>query len=123
MSEKTLFEQISGLTKETLDYLNIRLKLAKIEGVEKSVLLFTFIIKIVILLIVGCTIGLFLSLAIALYLGKLWNNMHYGFLVISAFYVILGLLIYTNREKLITAPILRFMVRKIFNIKNKEDHE
>jgi hypothetical protein len=67
-------------------------------------------------LIVGVlfTLALFLvSIAGAIYLSRQLNSDYLGFVYVAGFYLLLGVLMYVSRKKLIKLPVINFLLRKI----------
>jgi len=105
------FFQIDKLIDSVNHYFETKLDLFKIEAKEE---LISFASKFIYWLIIGI-IGLFfilmISVSLGLYLGSILGNTFYGFLIISAFYFLLFLLLFLFREQL-------HLVDKIENLLN-----
>jgi hypothetical protein len=68
--------------------------------------------RIVILSIVTMVVML-LNIGLALWLGELLGKTYYGFLVLSAFYSLLAVLLYIFREKLMESPVSNAIIKKM----------
>lgn len=109
---------ISKLFKESSDevqfYLRTQVDYLKLLGTEKLVKMCSLILSSMILTIIFSSLLMFLSLAASIYIGHLMDGIHLGFLVVAAFYAILGVMLYTFRKYIISEPILRKVVRTLF---------
>lgn len=86
------------LKEEITAYLELRLTYTRLQAYEKvakaggHTLVFLFI---------ACTAGaflLFISIAMALYLGNIYNDSVTGFLMVTSFYLLLSVLVYWQRK-------------------------
>lgn len=101
------------------DYLNTRIRLSKLTLIEKGVLLFANLLTngvVIVFIILGF---LFVSLAMGFYISDLLGNSFGGFFIVSLFYFVLAVLIYSLKDKYIEKPIINGMIKKIL----KEDNE
>jgi hypothetical protein len=63
--------------------------------------------------------SLFLNIALSLYLGKLLGEIYLGFLIVSAIYLFLSIVIYFYSNKLIKIPLTNLVIEKLLKEKNK----
>jgi hypothetical protein len=108
-------ENVANQLEEVKEYLSLQYDLFKIDVSEKLIVIITFFITLISVLIVVFAILLFLAFSIAFYLGTLWQNLWLGFLTISLVYMIIGGLLLVFRKPLILQPILRFILKVIYN--------
>ncbi|MBJ2175691.1 hypothetical protein JBL43_15670 [Aureibaculum sp. A20] len=100
--KENLFEadiNIQSYAKSSEEYIKLKSFKALMIGI-------TFITK---LLIISALVGmslLLLSLALAILLGEILNNLVLGFLIVGLFYALVGLIAYFLRNKL-NAPLLK----------------
>jgi hypothetical protein len=64
----------------------------------------------------------FASMGLAFILSSWIGNMYSGFLIVAGIYLILGLVIWYSREKLIRIPIMNAIIRQLFE-NNGEDRK
>ena len=63
----------------------------------------------------------FYGLTIALFIGQALNGDYaMGFLIVSGFYALLAIIIFVLRRPLVTNPVLRMMVDKLFKEEEEE---
>jgi hypothetical protein len=70
---------------------------------------------------VGAFALLLFSFALAYGLGAMMNNYFLGFLLVTLLYVIIGMVVWFNKEKVFKLPMLNAFVGKLFN-KEERDH-
>ncbi len=92
----------------------MRYELAKLDFIERSVIITTFLLTFLIIMFFVISFILFLSFSFAFYLGFLWNDLASGFFVVAGIYLIIGLLLIFLRRSIISRPVLRFMLKIMF---------
>jgi hypothetical protein len=92
-----------------------RLDTVKLSVAEKtSALLANVLAGIVVALVFICFI-FFGSIALALLLGSWMGAWWLGFLIVAGIYLLLGLITWLARGRLIRLPIMNAMIRQLFN--------
>jgi hypothetical protein len=56
---------------------------------------------------------LFLSIGVAMWLNKIYVDSSMGFFIVGGFYLIITILIYAFREKLIKVPVINILLHKL----------
>ncbi|MFN3756965.1 MAG: hypothetical protein ACK4RM_08410 [Flavobacterium sp.] len=103
-----LFEKIKNLSKSTIELVTLRFY-RKLTGV------IALIITDVIVIILISFMLFLLNIALALWIGELLGKMSYGFLIVGAFYGILGLLAHLFFRKAIHKLIKKNLVNHLLN--------
>jgi hypothetical protein len=106
-------ESIKTLIDKSKDYLETQIELTKLKAVDKSADVLSTVVVTVSMLFVSFLLILFISLAVALLLGKMLGAYHYGFFIMGGFYAIILLVIYLKREKWIKTPIANELISKM----------
>jgi len=75
----TYTESIKALIDKSKDYLETKIELTRLKTIDKSADVLSTVVVTVSMLIVSFLLILFISLAIALFLGKMLGAYHYGF--------------------------------------------
>lgn len=102
------------------DYGKTTLTLLKLNAVDKSANVFSYlVIKLILLLVVVLFLFTF-TIGLSLWLGELLGKSYYGFFVVTGIYVFLGLLIYTFRSIWISTPVRNAVITEL--LKN-DDYE
>src|SRR5664279_577999 len=98
-------DSIKSLIDKSKDYLDTKIELTKLKTIDKSADILSTVVVTVSMLFISFLVILFVSLAVALLLGKILGAYHYGFFIMGGFYAIILLVIYVKREKWIKTPI------------------
>lgn len=102
------------MLKKLENYISSRILLLKIEGTEKlSETLAVLFKKIMLLMFLGSFV-LFLSLALALWLGKVFGSIVIGFLILAGIHLFILLVLYILRKPLLERTIKNEIVRTVF---------
>ena len=110
MPELNRFEEIIDNLKQ---YLNTNLEIVKLEVIERSS---TFGSSMVGILVVGISVFLFvftLSIGLGFYLSELLGNSYSGFAIIAGCHLLLALILFIGRKKLIEKPLCDQIIKKL----------
>lgn len=104
---------IKNLVKEGRDYIDTRMQLFKLNAVNKvseigSSIASTFIIGFIFFLFV-----IILSIGLGFLLGEITGKIYYGFFIVAAFYLLIGIIFYFLRHKLLKTCISNKIIKKI----------
>ena len=101
-------------------YAEVRVNLMKLKLAEKmSRLLGTLVAAIA----VGIALLLFFSFAsigVAILVGKWLGNLWLGFVILGAFYLLAGLIVWRSRRSLIQIPAMNAIIQQLFE---EDSHE
>jgi hypothetical protein len=102
------------------DYGKTTLTLLKLNAVDKSANMFSFLaIKLILLLVV--VLFLFtLSIGLSLWVGELMGKAYYGFFTVTGLYVLIGGLTYVFRWIWIGTPVRNAVINELLK---KDDDE
>jgi len=96
------------------EYTETRLKLLKYEVIDRSTSVLASVATDLFVVIILVLAFLFLSFALAFYLGELFGKLYYlGFTIVAILYVIVAIIINWQRAK-IQKPIVNLLIRKLF---------
>jgi protein-S-isoprenylcysteine O-methyltransferase Ste14 len=113
-------EELAGTVKE---YVNNRIESVKLGVAEKSSAIIANLVAGAIAMAVFFFFLLFagiaLSFALGDWLGKTWA----GFLIVAMLYLLLGIIIWSARTRLIRLPVMNSLIRQLINKEEKEDYE
>ena len=104
---------VEALFERTKDYVETRADLYKLKAIKKTAEVGSSIISKVVIGVVFSSFLIMFNIAIGLFLGDLMGKLYYGFLSLAGFYLIVGILIYTNRQKILKLPIANSIIKKI----------
>ena len=111
-------ESIGKLLLEFKKYLELQKEFVKLDVTEKMTVILSAILIVTVLLLLGSIVLLFLTFALAYYLGDVLGSLSLGFGLISAFILLLTVIFYLNRNRMVIQPMARFMTKLILT---KED--
>lgn len=111
-------ESIGKLLLEFKKYLELQKEFVKLDATEKMTVILSAILIVTVLLLLGSIVLLFLTFALAHYLGDVLGSLSLGFGLISAFILLLTVIFYLNRNRMVIQPMARFMTKLILT---KED--
>ena len=105
-------ESIGKLLLEFKKYLELQKEFVKLDATEKMTVILSAILIVTVLLLLGSIVLLFLTFALAYYLGDVLGSLSLGFGLISAFILLLTVIFYLNRNRMVIQPMARFMHRQ-----------
>ena len=111
-------ESIGKLLLEFKKYLELQKEFVKLDATEKMTVILSAILIVTVLLLLGSIVLVFLTFALAYYLGDVLGSLSLGFGLISAFILLLTVIFYLNRNRMVIQPMARFMTKLILT---KED--
>lgn len=105
--DKNLFEKIK-------EYALNRIEIIRIDFIEKSSEIISKIITGVIIGLFSLFIFIFLSIGLALYLGKLLDDTATGFFIVAGIYALLVVLLAVGRKFFFETPLINYQIKKHF---------
>lgn len=109
------FSKAEDIIKDFRDYVNNRISLIKLEIAEKISAIISDAISLIISIFFILLFLFFLSCGVALWIGKMLNDMYVGFLIVSCFYLITGFIIFKIRGRIIRIKIMNAVLKQFFN--------
>jgi len=104
------------------NYVENRILLIKLQATEKISKLAGAMFSGLLIAVISFFIILFISMMIAWYFGQLLDNVYLGFGIISAFYIVLLILLLVFRKKVLEKTITNTVIN-IFFEKTAHDHD
>jgi hypothetical protein len=114
------FEKVEGLTEHVKEYINTKVELTKLRLAEKTSLVVGNIIAVVIVVVLFLFVIVFGSIAGAWALSELIGKPYSGFLIVAGFYLLLGIIVWAARGKLIRFPVMNALIKMLHK---KDDDE
>lgn len=109
----TSVDSIKTLIDKSKDYLETKIELTKLKTIDKSADVLSTVVVMVSMIFFLSLFVLFVSIALALMIGKMLGDIYYGFFIMGGFYAIILLMIYLKREKWIKTPIANGLINKM----------
>lgn len=94
-------------------YIEQRIEYFRLALTERIALTMSGLLTAFALVALFSMVLLFGTLAIAFYLSSLLKSEGHGFLIVTMFYLLLGIIVYFFRRKLIMEPIVHIVVRSM----------
>ena len=113
----TKAEELAGTIKE---YVNNRIESAKLTAAEKTASVMADLIAGAIVALVLLLFVVLASIALALVLGTLTGKIWIGFLIVSAVYLLVAVIVWKARITLIRLPVMNALIKQLFKA---DDHE
>ncbi|NLZ72486.1 MAG: phage holin family protein [Bacteroidales bacterium] len=121
-NDKTI-TSIKDLFDEIKKYLVLQKEYTKLEITEKLTILFSTLVLIILFVILGMVALFFILLATVYTLSPYVGGIGLSCLIIGAFSLVLILLIYLFRKRLIISPIVNFMVNLFLGDSKKKENK
>ena len=115
-------ENISGVMDATRKYINAQIKLFKLELLERISKVVSLIIYTSAVVMIGCLFVLFICIAAAIFIGHLMHSMELGFLILSAFFLVLMAILWSMRKKIVINRVIRSLDEILF-VENESENE
>src|SRR3954468_8062996 len=112
MNKQPTLTLIESLFSQTKDYIDNRLELYKLKLVDKTSGIASSIISGVVLFVVFFIFFVILNIGIALLIGDLVGKSYLGFLILAAVYAIVGLVLFSKRDKIFKTPLTKVIIGK-----------
>lgn len=121
-SEKNI-ESVKRLFLELKNYLGLQKRLLVLSTAEKLTVLLAAIAIVAVVTIVGAMALLYLTFALAYFIGDRTGNLPLGFACVGGTLVVMGLIFYALRDRLVVQPLARFIVTLFHDKSEKDDSE
>ncbi|HEX8515481.1 MAG TPA: phage holin family protein [Bacteroidia bacterium] len=106
-------DKLEKMFTDIKDYTETRLDIVILNTQDKATSVISSMAAGAILGMLGLFILMFLSIGGAWALGEYFNSPSIGFLSVGAFYLLIAILLYVNRENWIKMPIINAILKKI----------
>ncbi len=105
-------DSFESLLESAADYGKTSYDLVKLKAIEKVSDVASSLIPNTIVFLFFMSFLLFINLGLAYYLSEIFMNVFYGFLVIAAFYLVLGLIVHVFMHDRIKRKISDYIIQK-----------
>ena len=113
------FAKVEELADTIKEYVNTRIDAVKLNAAEKSSAVISNIIAGLVVVSFFMLFFLFASIALAFGLGDWIGKTWAGFLIVAGLYLVIGIIVWTARVKIIQLPVMNELKKQLFG----EDHE
>ena len=113
-------EDIKEIILEVKHYLNLQKRYLAIDAAEKTTILLSAVAIAAICILLVTIILLFLTFALAYWIGDILNSLPLGFLAMACMVTFLLTFFYCKRKAWITQPLARMMAQLFLDNKEEE---
>ena len=107
--------QVEALLEKVKDYIETRIELLKLKAIDKSSGILSTIISFLVLFIFSILFVILFSIGLALLIGDLLGKYYYGFFIVAALYIIIGLVVFYGRNKWIKPTVEKGMINSFLD--------
>ena len=106
---------IEKLIEKAEVYSKTTLELCKCKAINEAANVFSSLAIRLVLLVVAVFISLMVNIGLALLLGEFLGKTYYGFFLIAAFYILVGMVVYLFRKQWIKHPVSNFIISQMLS--------
>ena len=106
---------VEELFQKLKEYADVRLNLFKLKSINKFAGFMSLVITLIILIIIFSTILFCITIAAALVIGEWVGKIYFGFFIVGGIYLIIGLVIYSMRDKLIKTKVSNKLIKELID--------
>ncbi len=107
------------VTEQIKEYIETRIRLIKYKVIDQATGIAANLIAYSIVAVLGLLILLFASVTLALFLGSVIGSYWAGFGCVTLLFIILAGLVMALKSKYIEAPLIGFLITKLFKNNSK----
>ena len=101
-----LFERAEDYTKTTID-------LVKLTAVDKTADVLSSLISRLTVSIIFVLFAFLVNIGLSFWVGELVGKIYYGFFIVSSIYLVLAIVLYIVKDKVLKMPISNFIIAKM----------
>jgi fatty acid desaturase len=115
------YAKVEELADNVKEYINTRVESVKLAAAEKSSMVISNVIAVLVVGVVFLLFVIFAGAALAFglseWIGKTWA----GFLIVAGLYLLIGIVVWKARERIIRLPVMNALIRQLFPNEDEED--
>jgi membrane protein insertase Oxa1/YidC/SpoIIIJ len=115
MNMETKPTSVEELFYKLKDYADTRLDLFKLKSINKVSGFLSMLIVSVILLVLLSLVLVCITIGLALLIGLWLGSTYWGFFIMGILYIIIGLVLYSSRNRLLKTPVANKMVKELID--------
>lgn len=113
---------IEKLYEKAENYTKTSIELVKLQAIDKTSEIISSLAVVISIAFIVAIFTLFLNIGVAIWIGDALDNMALGFLIVSGFYAVVGLIIFVGRKSLIRVPIDNLIVGTLLKDKSRNSN-
>lgn len=114
MERKSFFENVNEIRENLHQYVEKRMTLFALMGLEKAVKALTTAIALAIVILFLAIFWLFMSAAAAIYVGRLLESIELGLVAVGVLYLLLAIIFFAFRKQIFGGMIIGYLVDVFF---------
>lgn len=95
------------------------IELYKLKAIDKVTDVFASLASRIVIAGIIALFFIFFTIGIALFLGEILGKTYYGYFIVSGFYGLIVLILFSNRKRILEEPLNDYIINQIF--KEKEN--
>ncbi len=110
----TISDEFKEVKDDVEDYVNARLDLIKIHAAENLSKFFSGLMINMVVFYISMFVLLFTSMAIAVWLDRVFESSGIGYLIVAFFYFLCGIVFFLLRSVLVEKPVIKSFIKLFF---------
>jgi hypothetical protein len=108
---------IEKLIERAEDYSKTTAELLKFKLIDKTSDIVSSLVSQLIIFVVVALFAFIINIGLSLWIGEMLGKPYYGFFVVAGFYLLVAIIIYTGREKLLKHPTKNSIIAQMLKTK------
>jgi len=109
---------IELLYKKAKDYADINMELIKLNSIDKIADVLSSLVSRIVIFMFVVMFVLLVNIALSLYLGELLGKDYLGYAVVAVIYLLLIIVINSNKDRIIKIPLTNLVIAKLLKSKS-----
>lgn len=120
--EESPKESLNNLIQSIREYVEAKIEITKLQLADKAGSSVGGIITFIVMTILASLILIFASIAVAFLISEYYGKGYIGFAIVAAFYLLIAIIVYAGRDKLINRPVTDSFIKKMFSDEDEEEN-
>lgn len=117
-----VFARVEELADHIKEYVNTRIDAVKLHTAEKTSKAIAGALAFVVVIQLLALFAVFASIALAFAFAAWTGQVYWGFLIVAGIYLLLGVIIWLAKERLLRIPIMNALLRQMHAGKNEDEN-
>lgn len=106
---------LEELFQKLKEYADVRIDLFKLKGINKVSGFMSSFATLLVLIILFSAVLMCVTIGLAIIIGEWLGKLYYGFFIIGGVYLIIGLILYSMRDKLIKTKVSDKLIKQLID--------
>lgn len=117
---ESIATNIEKLYDKAEQYSKTSIDLIKLNAIDKTSDLISSLAVVIAISLIVAMFTLFINIGISLYIGKLLHDYYLGFMIVSVFYIVVAIVVFIYRKRLIKIPLDNIIVLNLLKSKSNQ---